>query len=86
MSNDNLMLTAINNIMALFPDIDRHELAFMLYEFSEIHGEQAIAGIVGFIGWSRDNNLPERTVKATIAHDLNGRKDRLFSPRSYSYA
>jgi hypothetical protein len=87
MINDSdLILAAINLIDGYFPEVDRAELVFMLYEFEELHGKTATRGLIGFVKFAQANDLRTGLITSTIGHDLNGRRDKHMSPRSYSYA
>jgi len=47
-------------------------------------------GMVGFIQWSKENNIPESEILTTLIHDLyefkRNRLEKWYCPRSYGYA
>lgn len=51
-------------------------------KFSDSKGIQAMAR---FIEWAQKNNVNAGIIKATIMHDVAGRNDECFSPRTSGY-
>lgn len=61
-------------------------LTDIVVDFAEIFQHQnGIQAMVNFIKWAKDRHAPIDEVMVTIGHDLNGRKERLFDPRTSSY-
>jgi hypothetical protein len=62
------------------------ELALMLSEFTIIFREDhGIECMVRYIQWAVTHGEDKDSVFATLGHDIGGRHDRCFSPRTSSY-
>lgn len=76
----------LDGIMHYFPDLARWNALFMLDEYEETHGQAYIVAMAGFLNYAQVEKMGVFDVKATLAHDLNGRKDKLMLPRTSDYA
>ena len=47
-------------------------------------GSEGAEGLIGFIQWMEEND-PKGTISTTICHDVFGRNDTCFLPRSSGY-
>ena len=53
-------------------------------EFVLKFGSEGAEGLIGFIQWMEEND-PKGTISTTICHDVFGRNDTCFLPRSSGY-
>ena len=76
----------IDAVEKYFPEVTRVTAFFMIDEAEQIHGESYIIGMAGFLAYAHCNeDMEEHQIKATLAHDLNGRKDPTMLPRTAEY-
>jgi hypothetical protein len=65
--------------------LQRIDIIFILDEMAEGHGDNSILAMAGFIQWALNEDLDTRAIHSTLAHDLNGRKDKYMLPRTSDY-
>jgi hypothetical protein len=61
---------------------ERIDVICSIWQFGEKHD---LSALFRFMLYARENGFTEDEMMATIMHDLNGRYDKCFSPRSSSY-
>lgn len=69
-------------------DCEQSTYVFMLMDFQEVQGDEAIEALAGFYVWCIDNLKGDKCTHAivtTFTHDLNGRNDKHMLPRSSDY-
>lgn len=69
-------------------EIDQHDFVFMLMEFQDIHGDEAVQGLAGFYCYAIDKiggRKGSEAIQETFRHDLYGRKEKGMLPRSADY-
>lgn len=78
----------IDAVQKYFPHIPRVHAVLMIDEAEEVHGQSYIIGMAGFLAYARENkrDVEERSIRSTLAHDLNCRKDQFMLPRTAEYA
>ncbi len=54
----------------------------ILYSFGKNH---SLAAMYGYLKWCKDNKETDSAIMETITHDLAGRGDEGFSPRTWGY-
>jgi hypothetical protein len=59
--------------------------ALMLFDFENTHGDDSIIKMYGFLRYAAINKLDSDKVRATIAHDLNGRNCKVTLPKTDDY-
>jgi len=64
---------------------DPTQVAFILMEYEDIFGEQAVLDLQGFMHWCNKNNDSKNLLRVTVAHDLYDRKEPFMSPRTEGY-
>ena len=75
----------IKTLEDLLPNLKEVQYAkYSWLEFILIFGSEGAEGLIGFIQWMREND-PEGTISTTIGHDVFGRNDTCFLPRSTGY-
>jgi hypothetical protein len=65
-------------------DIGTSELAGALLDFEDIF-EGGIAHMYNFVGWMQTHGYTAHEILPALVHDLNGRKDVCFLPRTSTY-
>lgn len=71
-----------------FDDVSPTEYSFLLMEFQENKGDEAIEGLAGFYIYAINHFRGEKqhtAIKTTFAHDLNGRNEKSCEPKTSSY-
>lgn len=66
-------------------DITPTQAAFALLDLEETHGKKSILAMFGFIRYAENKKLSYAKRRATINHDLMGRKDQHCEPRTTDY-
>lgn len=66
-------------------DLTSEQAAFILLDLEEIKGQDAVLGMFGYIRYAEINAIPYGKRRATVSHDLNGRKEKLCVPRTTDY-
>ena len=61
----------------------------MLLDYKKYHGSDGIIAMANFVDW-QEANKPDGAdrfwaIRETLIHDLNGRADRFFEPRTMAY-
>lgn len=72
-----------------FDHIERIQWVSILFDFADIHGEDALAALAGFYLYAIKEIGGEeghRAIVSTFSHDVLGRKDAFMDPRSSDYA
>lgn len=71
-----------------FDDVPQTNYAFLLMDFQNNKGDEAIEGLAGFYIYAIDNiggMKGSQAIETTFAHDLGGAKDKWCEPKSSSY-
>jgi hypothetical protein len=70
------------NLVRTHQDISRFALVNVLFDFQDKHN---LLAMYRFWKWMSENGYGDDEIFATIMHDLNGRNEYMFCPRTSSY-
>lgn len=64
--------------------IPRSRIVDILFSFEDIFNG-GIEHMYNFIRWMQKNDRKDREIMVSINHDINGRFDKCFTPRTWEY-
>ncbi len=85
MDNIELEIATLDKLAPYMPEFERFLLAMLVDEFAQNFGEEGLKDLCAFIDFAIEADIKETTIKATLYHDISGRKDTLMLPRTNGY-
>lgn len=71
-----------------FDDMPQYDYIFLLMDFQDNKGDEALQALAGFYCYAIDNiggMKGSEAIETTFAHDLGGAKDKFLMPKSSDY-
>ncbi len=82
---ENCWAQVVKAIPHYIPEVSQTGAIFLLSEYEETHGPDALVAMAGFLAYAQDHSLEDADIKLTLVHDLAGRKDSMMLPRTSDY-
>lgn len=67
------------------PFFDREEIHGILKHYQKLHGTHAVCDLGAFIIYAEKQGLDFNRIRETLIHDIDGRGEELFLPKTNGY-